>query len=173
MTFTEEIFRYLDDGSTTLVFPTENASRYHLARYARTRRKSVAASRAIAFDEFARRFAPVHEQKPANKYHRLVFASDFLGSGKTGMSYLFRDEFKAYRQRFVRFIANVLVHLKDEGYSGIEDGRLRRDLDILAENYGKFLSDNGLFEPGWEKHNLDFWPDFNGRYVLVGYDADI
>ena len=52
MTFRDEIFSLLDDDSLTLVFPTENASRYWLSSYARERGCSILASRAIAFDLF-------------------------------------------------------------------------------------------------------------------------
>ena len=108
MTFREEIFRILDDGRSTLVFPTENASRYWLAEYARKKHTSIAAERALAFDEFRMRFSPKRAEKPAGKYHRIVFASDFLDRGDTGMDYLYRDALRPNRTRFVPFIAGIL-----------------------------------------------------------------
>ena len=174
MTFREEIFRILDDGSTVLVFPTENASRYWLAEYVRTRKTSIAASRAIAFDEFRMRFSPKNRtEKPAGKYHRLVFASDFLNRDNTGMDYLYRDGLKGNRTRFIPFIAGILYSLGDVEKAVFPDFRLKKDLEILKSAYSAFLRHNGLFEPGWEKCSAPETEEQGRKYVLAGYDADV
>ncbi|MBQ7509018.1 MAG: PD-(D/E)XK nuclease family protein [Spirochaetales bacterium] len=171
MTFREEIFRILDDGRSTLVFPTENASRYWLAEYARKKHTSIAAERALAFDEFRMRFSPKRAEKPAGKYHRIVFASDFLDRGDTGMDYLYRDALRPNRTRFVPFIAGILYSLGDVEQAGFPDFRLKKDLLILKSAYSAFLERNGLFEPGWEKCRAP--EESSEDYVLAGYDADV
>ncbi len=173
MTLVEEIFRYLDDGRTTLVFPTENAARHYLALYVRSRRTSVLATRAMAFDDFKALFAPRHEERPANKYHRLVFTASFLDSGKTGLSYLYNDDFSSYRQRFVSFLSRILPSLIELDETGIGDERLFRDLSILRSRYSEYLQRYGLFEPGWERHERKNARNLVGDYVLVGYSSDI
>ncbi len=173
MTIAEEIFRYLDDGSITLVFPTENAARHYLAQYVRSRRTSVLASRAIAFDEFKQNFAPKHDERPANKYHRLVFTSSFLDSGNTGMTYLYNDGFFEYRQRFVSFLARILPSLVELDQTGIGDDALYRDLCTLRKRYSEYLGKYRLFEPGWERHDISYAKGLSGNFVLVGYSSDI
>ncbi len=173
MTLSEEIFRYLDDNGTTLVFPTENAARHYLAQYVRTRRTSVLASRAMAFDDFKASFAPRQKDRPANKYHRLVFTSTFLDSGRTGLGYLYRDSFHSYRQRFISFLSRILPSLSELDRTGISDDSLYRDLSILRDRYSEYLSRYGLFEPGWERHELANATGLSGDYVLVGYSSDM
>jgi len=171
VTFREEIFRILDDGRSTLVFPTENASRYWLAEYARKKHTSIAAERALAFDEFRMRFSPKHAEKPAGKYHRIVFASDFLDRGDTGMDYLYRDALRQNRTRFVPFIAGILYSLGDVEKASFPDFRLKKDLLILKSAYSAFLERNGLFEPGWEKCSAP--EESEKEYYLVSCDADV
>lgn len=173
MTIAEEIFRYLDDSGITLVFPTENAARHYLAQYVRSRRTSVLASRAIAFDEFKMNFAPKHAERPANKYHRLVFTSSFLDCGSTGLTYLYNDGFFEYRQRFVSFLARILPSLIELDQTGIGDVALFKDLVTLRRRYEEYLSQYDLFEPGWERHDISYAKGMKGRYVLVGYNSDI
>lgn len=172
----DEIFRYLDDGSTILVFPTENAARYYLSQYVREKRTSVLATRAMALDTFAQMFSPKHENKPSNKYHRLAFTASFLDCGNTGMTYLYKDSLFDNRQRFVSFLASILPQLGDLKEGDFKKGelfRLYKDLDNLKRNYELYLEKNGLFEAGWERHSLEFCPSFSGDYVLVGLDADV
>ncbi len=173
MDFTEEIFRLLDDGNTTLIFPTENTARHYLSKYVRARGTSVLASRAMAFDEFKVHYAPVHERRPANKYHRLSFISDFLTRGSTGLDYLYRASFFSYRHRFVPFLSRILPKLSELEQTGVSNDRLYRDLQILRRNYQSYLDSNGLFEPGWERCDVSYAKGMDGDYVLVGYDADI
>ncbi|MGP1508005.1 MAG: PD-(D/E)XK nuclease family protein [Sphaerochaeta sp.] len=173
MKVTEQVFRYLDDGKTTLVFPTENACRHFLTQYVIKRKKSIPASRAMAFDSFKMLFAPVHEKKPANKYHRLAFVANFLDSGKTGLRYLYKDDFYGYRQRFVRFITSALLSLAEADNVKFGSRELFRDMSILKSAYADYLEKYGLFEPGWEKHSLKYAADKEKSYVLVGYEADI
>ena len=173
MGFVEEIFRLLDQTDSTLVFPTENAARHWLCMYVRQRKASVLASRAIALDSFAKLFAPVDEKKPANKYHRLVFVSDFLSSRQTGLKYLYDDAFYPYRRRFISFLTAVLPQLSVlESCSGIGK-TLYSDLSILKRRYKEFLEKYGLFEPEWEKHSADYYKGQSSDYVLVGYQGDI
>ena len=173
MSFKDEIFRLLDDGSSTLVFPTENASRYWLSAYVRERRCSILASRAVAFDKFKEYFSPSGKGHPSNKYHRLAFTSSFLGRGATGMSYLYSDGLKSYYHRFVPFLTGILPSLAKADSIVIKNGRLEEDLHIFKEAYSDFLEKNGLFEPLWEKCSVENASDLKGSYVLVGYDADI
>ena len=173
MSFRDEIFRLLDDDSLTLVFPTENASRYWLSAYAGERGCSILASRAIAFDNFKEKFSPANERRPADKYHRLAFTSSFLESGNTGMDYLYSDECRSYFHRFVPFLMSILPSLAETDCVKVENARLNRDLLILKSAYGSFLEKQGLYEPLWEKCSIGNAPDFNGNYVLVGFDADI
>ena len=172
--FTENIYSLLDDPEVTLVFPTENAARHHLAGYVRARGRSVLADRAIAFDTFREMFAPRHEdEKPSNKYHRLAFVTGFLDSRRTGMNHLYKDTLYEYRLRFMQFLTGILPSLSEMNGPVIKDKDILRDLMILKSAYGSYLSRNGLFEPGWEPHSLEISGPLEGRYILVGYDSDI
>ncbi|MCQ2413088.1 MAG: hypothetical protein MJ057_09080, partial [Sphaerochaetaceae bacterium] len=173
MSISEAVFRYLDDGTTTLVFPTENTARHFLAKYVRNGHTSVLASRAMALDTFMQKFCPKHEQKPSNKYHRLAFVASFLDSHDTGLGYLYKDDFYSYRQRFVSFLARILPSLADMESTGIESDMLFHDLTTLKRSYTSYLERNNLFEPGWERYSLEFCNGLSGTYVLVGYDVDI
>ena len=173
--FAENICRYLDDPSVTLVFPTENTARHWLSSYVRKRGRSVLAERALAFDTFRSMFAPEHpDRKPSDKYHRLAFVTGFLDSRKTGMSYLYRDSLYEYRLRFVPFLTRILPSLSEMDGTVVESREIRRDLDILKTAYAAYLSACTLFEPGWERHSLEYSKGkLSGKYILVGYDADI
>ena len=173
MSFKDDVFTLLDDDSLTLVFPTENASRYWLSSYARERRCSILASRAIAFDRFKEKFSSSDERRPADRYHRLAFTSSFLESGNTGMNYLYSDRCNPYFHRFVPFIMSILPSLAEIDSVKVENGMLSSDLQILKSAYGEFLEKQRLYEPLWEKCSIGNDPDFSGNYVLVGYDADI
>jgi len=172
--FTESIFRYLDDPSVTLVFPTENTARFWLSSYVRKRGRSVLGEKALAFDTFRSMFAPRHEDRPSDKYRRLAFVTDFLDSRKTGMNYLYRDSLYEYRLRFVPFLTRILPTLSEMKGTTVENREIRRDLEILRSAYAAYLSRCGLYEPGWEPHSLAYAEGkLSGKYILVGYDADI
>ncbi len=174
MRLRDEIFRLLEEGNSTLVFPTENSARWYLSEYVRERGCSVLASRAIAFDEFAALFAPRHEdRKPANKYHRLSFISSLLEGGRSGLSYLYRDSFISYSQRFVPFLSRSLPSLNEIDGGRIVDLSLFRDLSILKDRYSDYLEKHALFEPGWESHSLKNNNGAELDHILVGYDAEI
>ncbi len=172
--FTESIYSLLDDPETTLVFPTENAARHHLAGYVRARGRSVLADRAVAFDTFSTMFAPRHvNEKPSNKYHRLAFVTGFLESRRTGMTHLYKDSLYEYRLRFIRFLTGILPSLSEMSGASIEDKTILKDLTILKSAYGSYLTRNALFEPGWEPHSLGNSGPLKGRYILVGYESDV
>ena len=173
MSFRDEIFRLLDDGRTTLVFPTENAARYWLSTYVRARGCSILASRAMAFDRFRELLSPDRQQRPSDRMHRLAFVSSFLEAGNTGMSYLYKDELHDYYHRFVSFLVGVIPSLRDIDDVYIENRNLRSDLRILKDSYFSFLFANGLYEPLWEKPSLEKAKALNGTYALIGYDADV
>jgi len=164
---------FSEEGST-LVFPTENTARYYLSEFARERRCSIRASRAMAFDEFAALFAPHHEdRRPANKYHRLAFISSLLESGRSGLSYLYRDECSSYFQRFVPFLSQILPSLEEMDGARIRSHELYCDLLRLKDLYSEYLEENSLFEPGWERHSTAFCTDFPIDHILVGADVEI
>lgn len=173
MNIKDEIFKLLDDSNTTLVFPTENTARYWLSRYVREKGCSILASRALAFDKFKEMFSPSDGCRPADKYHRLAFTSSFLESGRTGMHYLYEDKLKSYHYRFVPFLMGILPSLGETESVVVKNRKLNDDLQILKSAYAGFLESNGLFEPLWEKSSAENLSDPQGRFVLIGYDADI
>ena len=169
----EEIFGYLDDGKTTLVFPTENAARHWLSMYVRQRKTSVLADRAIALDSFKAMFAPEHERKPSNKYHRLSFISSLLASRSSSLKYLYNDSFHYYRKRFIPFLVRILPDLEKMDSLVLRSKALYVDLQTLRRRYSAFLDQNGLFEPGWEKCDFKNYKGPQLDHLLVGYDCDI
>ena len=172
--FTLSVYDFLDDGNTTLVFPTENTARHYLSGYVRSRKRSVLSDRAIAFDSFRAKFLPHHaDLRPSNKYYRLAFVTSFLDTQKTSMTYLYRDTLHEFRLRFVPFLTGILPSLGETEGSVIDSNDIRRDIAILKASYGSFLQNNGLFEPGWEKCSFENCPALKGRYILVGSDSDI
>ena len=173
MDFTERIFGLLDKGETTLVFPTENTARHYLSLYVRNRGTGILAERAVALDSFASLFAPVHREKPSNRYHRLAFVSDLLQSSSTGLDYLYKDTFFSFRRRFIPFLSKILPSLRDPQNAAIGSERLRRDLVLLKDRYAEYLRKNGLFEPGWEEHSLKYYKGTKLSHVLVGCNADM
>lgn len=175
MKLRDEIFRLLKEDVCTLVFPTENSARYYLSEYVREEKVSIPSSRAIAYDDFAKLFAPRHDNlKPANKYHRLSFISSMLESGNSGLTYLYSDSLSSNSQRFIPFLSKILPSLEENSVeSRIVNDRLFRDLQILKSRYSDFLSSHSLFEPGWEKHSVKNNKDTVIDHVLVGFDAEI
>ena len=173
MDFKDEIFGLLDDGRTTLVFPTENAARWWLSRYVRERRCSILASRAVAFDRFKSLFSPSQEKRPSNRFYRLAFVSSFLEGGGTGMQYLYDDTLSEYHNRFVPFMVGIIPSLRDLDCVYIDNRKLRSDLTILKTAYTTFLERHGLYEPLWQKPSVENARNLGGRYALIGYDADI
>lgn len=169
----QKIFRYLDDGVTTLVFSTETTARHYLSLYVRERKTSILADRAVALDVFKAMFAPVHISKPSNKYYRLAFVSDLLSQKKSGLNYLYKDEFQAYKSRFIPFLTKILPSLSQMESTHIKSKELYHDLKTLEEKYTEYLMKNNLFEPGWEKHSIDNYKGPKLQHVLIGYDMDI
>ena len=172
--FTDKIYEFLDDKNTTLVFPTENTARHYLSGYVRSRKRSVLADRAIAFDTFRAMFLPHHaDLRPSNKYYRLAFMTSFLDTQKTSMTYLYKDSLHDFRLRFVPFLTSILPSLGETEGSKIDHKKIRSDIEKLKDAYAEFLKNNHLFEPGWEKCSFENGPELKGKYVLVGSDSDI
>lgn len=170
----DRVYRELEKGGATLVFTTENTARWWLAQYAAETGRSIPAKQAMAFDDFKALFAPRHEEKPADKYHRLAFTTNYIASGKTHLKYLYKDEYIGTSRKFVSFIAGILPDLGEIEEAKIRNRELYNDLRQLAAEYSLFLKTNRLFEPGWEKHSIEYFPAFyEHSYVLAGYDANI
>lgn len=169
----ESIFNLFDKDDGVLVFPTETIARYYLSEYARSRKTSLLASRAIAFDSFSSLFAPHHEtQKPVNRFHRMAFVSSFLESEGSNLAYFYNPMYPESQERFVPFFVSMLPDLKLKRSEFISNRRLLNDLNRLFKAYCSFLDSHGLFEPGFEEHSLDNATGLCSKYYLIAFDAE-
>lgn len=161
-----------DKRDGVLVFPTENTARYYLGEYVRSRRTTVPASAAMSFDTFSSVFKPQHEDlKPANKFHRIAFVSDFMEKDSERLRYFYNPAFPVGRDRFIPFLVSMLPSLKLKNSAAIRSRAILADIAVLYEAYSAFLSEHSLFEPGFEEPSIPAsMPE--GKYYLVGYDAE-
>ncbi len=172
MTIRQQIFSLLDEGKYILVFPTETVKRYYLSHYVKERRSAVLADRALAFDEFASRYAPsFKDRKPSNRYIRTFFAHDFLSERGSELKYIYNSYYSETESRFAPFIANLLPSLGELERTEIKKEELLDDLMVLKKAYGGFLDANMLFEPGWFTHSV-CEESSEKTYLLVAYDAE-
>ncbi len=169
----ETIFNLFDKNDGILVFPTETISRYYLSEYARSRKVSLLASRAMAFDGFAALFAPHHDiEKPVNHFHRIAFASSFLEREGKELCYFYNPSYPESQERFIPFIVSILPELKLKRSEFISNRRLLNDLNKLFKAYCSFLDSHNLFEPGFEDHSLGNASDLASKYYLIAFDAE-
>ena len=172
MTIKQQIFSLLDDDLYIPVFPTETVKRFYLSHYAWERRSAVLSDRALAFDEFASRYAPsFKDRKPSNRYIRTFFAHDFLSRCGSELKYIYNPLYRETESRFASSVADMLPSLGDMERTEIKKEELLDDLMLLKRAYGEFLDSNMLFEPGWFTHTVKE-ESSEKTYLLVAYDAE-
>ena len=172
MKLKKQILTLLDDERFTLVFPTETVKRFYLSEYVKERKCAVTADRALAFDDFASRYAPsFRDRRPADRYMRLIFSHAFLTDRGRELKYVYNPAYSETEPRFAPFISSILPSLGDLEKTELKKSELIQDLTLLKTAYGRFLDDHMLFEPGWFTHTVT--DDSSGKiFLLVGYDAE-
>ena len=175
MKLKDTILSYLDNPDIVLVFPTETVKRYYLTEYVASRKTSILADRSIAFDEFAKQFAPISkDKKPANKYIRTFFASYFLNEKADSLKYFYNPKYKESKARFIPFISSILPELKTLDKVKMEDENIKSDLKLIYDCYNEFLEKEKLFEPAFFTYDLKYYSgERSKKYYLVAYDAEI
>ncbi|MGN0907261.1 MAG: PD-(D/E)XK nuclease family protein [Bullifex sp.] len=172
MTIKQQIFTLLDDDRYIPVFPTETVKRFYLSHYAKERRSAVLADRALAFDDFASRYAPSFKDRtPSNRYIRIFFAHDFLLLRGSELKYIYNPLYSETESRFASSVADILPSLGEMERTEIKKQELLEDLMLLRKAYGEFLDSNMLFEPGWFTHTVNE-KSSEKTYLLVAYDAE-
>ena len=164
----ERLFGILDADDSVLVLPTQRSVRDLLVDYARSRRTSVSAERAVSFDEFSALFdVAVPEGRRADGLSRALFASTYLDDYPDALGYLYNPAFPDSRERFVSFIASTLPSL-GATMPHFNDMTLYRDVMRLKEAYTQFMARYGLYEPSWiEKSGAAFRGDRSKTWYLV------
>ena len=164
----ERLFGILDDDDSVLVLPTQRSVRDLLVDYARSRRTSVSAGRAVSFDEFSALFdIALPEGRRADGLSRALFASTYLDDYPDALGYLYNPAFPDSRERFVSFIASTLPSL-GATMPHFNDVTLYRDVMRLKEAYTQFMARYGLYEPSWiEKSGAAFRGDRSKTWYLV------
>ena len=175
MQIKETILNYLDQNDSVLIFPTESVKRFYLTEYVLSRKSSVLASKAFAFDEFANLFIPkFKDKKPSNKYIKTFFSAYFLSTKGSLLKYFYNPQYPESKLRFIPFIASILPSLKNLEKVSFYDEKIKSDLEILYSSYISFLDEKNLFEPAYFKYELSNANlDLTKKYYLVAYDAEI
>ena len=175
MQIKETILNYLDQNDSVLIFPTESVKRFYLTEYVLSRKSSVLASKAFAFDEFANLFIPkFKDKKPSNKYIKTFFSAYFLSTKGSLLKYFYNPQYPESKLRFIPFIASILPSLKNLEKVSFYDEKIKGDLEILYSSYISFLDEKNLFEPAYFKYELSNANlDLTKKYYLVAYDAEI
>ncbi len=164
----------LDDDESVFVFPSEVAARFWQRRSLElTGRRAVRDARFLSWDRFKEEcFSLTRRERPINGIGRTLFAATLLAENaarKPGEEPLLRavihPEFADNSGAFLKQLSGLLPQLaglrevlaaaeKVAGGSAVIAPELRRDFEVLADRYGRFLSANGLFEPSGERIDI-------------------
>ena len=168
------IAQRLDDDDSVFVFPSEVAARYwHRRSLELTERRAVRDTRFLSWDRFKEEcFSLTRKERPINGIGRSLFAASLLAENaarKPGEEPLlhsvvhpeFADNSGAFLKQLTRLLPqlqgllNALAAAERAASGGaLIDPDFRRDLELLSDRYGRFLSDNGLFEPSGERIDI-------------------
>ena len=142
---TEKLFACILSGST-VVMPTEEASRSLLTRFVLETGRGIEKDRVIAFDTFLNLFFPGRKgRRQADRVTRLLFAKELVLRSPERLSYFIpTDEWPELRERIVPYISSMLPHL-DEAEDA--EGSLGENVRFIRDEYAAFLEKAGLYEP--------------------------
>jgi len=172
----------LENRDCFFVFPSEVvASFWRKKALSLTRRKAVRSERFQSWDTFKENvFSRKREEKPVNRRIRLLFTASLLEKNNPHnpiFSYLINPEYADSSKAFLKHISSILPSLGTpsvreilEGNSSalnLEEGQ-RRDLLLILNEYRKFLKENSLFEPSYEKPDLN---RLEGKYYIFFPDV--
>ncbi len=162
----DAILAALGDAARRFVFPSEVAARDRLERsLERSGRRALPLDRFISWDAFkALAFPGPAAGRPASSALRSVFARALMeeNAGKPFLSALVPRGKASASPRFARMVAKALPALR--GLEGIPGGSpLLRDWQAIRARYAAFLSERGLYEPGWNERSARA---LSGGYTL-------
>jgi len=155
------------------VFPSEIVAESRQMRLLETGAvRALRRDRFLSWDRLKERyFSPYLSSRPANLMLRTLFTSRLLDVGgreEFPFRELLSPEYPEQAPRFARWISGLLPQIKraesvlsqetrsaaDAGdaatAAALSDGYIR-DIELLYEEYSRFLSDYGLFEPSWQE----------------------
>ncbi len=154
----EIVYEKFADPSVILIFPTEIATRFWIENFAYNSKEGVVrADKAIAWDNFRAHFLPKSNLRPTNEIIRRIFALWFLSQNKIKecLKYFSYPDASYPTQNLVPAIVKTIFKLKElevlqkenrNSYLSLPKS-YREDIDLIKENYNKFLNNNGLYEP--------------------------
>lgn len=169
------IHALLDDPDAILVFPTETTARYWTADYAyRSDKGALFLDRVMSWDSFKALFLPIRQEQPSNAMIRNLFAAQFLQSpeGKK-LSYVALGTAES-NSRFIQQVALTISQLDSfqrlkeadaEAYTRLP-ALLRKDIEALRDSYRRFLDEQRLYEPLWERPSARYRSNNPQRYVI-------
>lgn len=167
-----------DDDHAIFVFPSDIAASLWLAEALDiTGRETIPARRFIAWDRFKEEAvqATVAGKAPVSSVLRRLYALELAERNRTAgtplLSSIIPAEHAATGNVFARWIAGILPqlavwkHKKENARSGDTEDV---DLAFLLSDYSKFLDDNKLFEPSWQRPPLR---DTGNRYYIIFHET--
>jgi hypothetical protein len=167
-----------NDDHAIFVFPSDIAASLWLAEALDiTGRETLPARRFIAWDRFKEEAvqATVSGKSPVSSVLRRLYALELAERNRAAqvplLSSIIPTEHAAEGSVFARWIAGILPQLavwehkrKVSRTGDAEDA----DLAFLLSDYSKFLDDNKLFEPSWQRPPLRETGD---RYYIIFHET--
>jgi hypothetical protein len=162
----DAILASLNDATMRFVFPSEVAARDRLERsLERSGRRALPLERFISWDAFkALAFPGPPAGRPASSALRSVFARSLMeeNADRPFLSALVPPAKASASPRFARLVAKALPALR--GLDGLPaSSPLLRDWQAIRARYAAFLSERGLYEPGWNERTARA---LEGAYTL-------
>lgn len=156
------------------VFHNEVIARYYAIEYA-SEYGVVESSKAIAYDTFREYFLPSHEGlNEVNNQIRELFLLEFFEENK--LIFLINNDYPESINRFTSYLTRILQQLKrlreNIVFNSLEDD-FKYDVNLLFDEYSKFLKENNLFEPSFEEPSIEFAPKFilENFYTIIASDT--
>lgn len=167
-----------DDDRAIFVFPSDIAASLWLAEALDiTGRETLPARRFIAWDRFKEEAvqATVAGKSPVSSVIRRLYALELAERNRAAekplLSSIIPTEHAAAGGVFASWIAGLLPQLavwaRKRGSSRAGDAE-DADLSFILSDYSKFLDDNKLFEPSWQRPPLR---DTGNRYYIVFHET--
>ncbi len=152
--FLDGLKDYMDEDYT-LVFPSSHSSRYYKDELAKEFKIAIDDKKIISVDILKSIIASTDNQNISNKFIKKIFAIDFIKNKKDKyIKYLYNQQKTNYNIKisivaeYIEESFRVLATKKyDNNFYSVLDKSLINDLELIKEEYNKFLKKNNLKDP--------------------------
>lgn len=153
------VFNEFENSDSVLVFHSEDSARYFLTEYVKKKGIPIKKDRALSFDTFKALFLAQRKERPVNMYHRKIYSNSVVERLK--LNYLMNGKYPESAKKAKTFIEKCIPLLKRKEEFSPD---IRKDFEIIYNDYIEFLKDNNLFEPAFENYEKK---ELDRDYILL------